>query len=120
MDECRRRIPGAWGERHSRCRTLQRAVKCVEAGACRNGRSSTRYGRQVSRPGGAGGPVVVYSCTSSSPEDAPRGMAFLYDPHRFNVATSRARSTMIVVASSRLFERDCRTSTQMAWANGFC
>ncbi|MBL8323688.1 MAG: TM0106 family RecB-like putative nuclease [Rubrivivax sp.] len=65
-------------------------------------------------------PVVIYSCTSSSPEDAPRGMAFLYDPHRFNVATSRARCTVIVVASPRLFEPDCRTPQQMAWANGFC
>ncbi|MGY4478640.1 TM0106 family RecB-like putative nuclease [Bradyrhizobium sp. USDA 3364] len=65
-------------------------------------------------------PVVIYSCTSSSPEDAPRGMAFLYDPHRFNVATSRACSTVIVVASPRLFEPDCRTPEQMGWASGFC
>lgn len=65
-------------------------------------------------------PVVIYSCTSSSLEDAPRGMAFLFDPHRFNVATSRARSTVIVVASPRLFEPDCRTPQQMEWANGFC
>ena len=57
---------------------------------------------------------------SSSPEDAPRGMAFLYDPHRFNVATSRARGSVIVVASPQLFEPDCRTPTQMGWANGFC
>jgi predicted RecB family nuclease len=65
-------------------------------------------------------PVVIYSCTSSSPEDAPRGMAFLYDPHRFNVATSRARAVVIVVASPRLFEPECRTVEQMGWANGFC
>jgi predicted RecB family nuclease len=65
-------------------------------------------------------PVVIYSCTSSSPEDAPRGMAFLYDPHRFNVASSRARAAVIVVASPKLFEPDCRTPSQMNWANGFC
>jgi uncharacterized protein len=65
-------------------------------------------------------PVVIYSCTSSSPEDAPRGMAFLYDPHRFNVATSRARGVVIVVASPRLFEPPCRTVDQIRWANGFC
>ncbi|WP_316196012.1 TM0106 family RecB-like putative nuclease [Bradyrhizobium sp. SZCCHNRI3052] len=65
-------------------------------------------------------PVVIYSCASSSPEDAPRGMAFLYDPHRFNVATSRARGIVIVVANPRLFEPDCRTPDQMAWASGFC
>jgi uncharacterized protein len=65
-------------------------------------------------------PVVIYSCTSSSPEDAPRGIAFLYDPHRFNVATSRARSTVIVVASPRLLVPNCHTPQQMGWANGFC
>ena len=65
-------------------------------------------------------PVVIYSCTSSSPEDAPRGMAFLYNPHRFNVATSRAQGVVIVVASPRLFEPECRTPEQMRWANGLC
>jgi len=65
-------------------------------------------------------PIVIYSCTASSPEDAPRGMAFLYDPHRFNVATSRARGAVIVVASPALFEVDCRTPEQMRWANGVC
>jgi uncharacterized protein len=65
-------------------------------------------------------PVVVYSCTSSSPQDAPRGMSFLYDPHRFNVATSRAQGVVIVVASPRLFEPDCKTPEQMRWANGLC
>jgi uncharacterized protein len=65
-------------------------------------------------------PVVIYSCTSSSPQDAPRGMPFLYDPHRFNVATSRAKCVVIVVASPKLFAPDCRTPEQMRWANGLC
>jgi superfamily I DNA and/or RNA helicase len=65
-------------------------------------------------------PIVIYSCTSSSPQDAPRGMPFLYDPHRFNVATSRAQGVVIVVASPALFEPDCRTPDQMLWANGLC
>jgi uncharacterized protein len=47
-------------------------------------------------------------------------MAFLYDPHRFNVATSRARGVVIVVASRRLFEPECRTPEQMRMANAFC
>jgi len=64
--------------------------------------------------------IVIYSCTASSPQDAPRGMGFLYDPHRFNVATSRARGAVIVVASPALFEADCRTPEQMRWANGLC
>ena len=65
-------------------------------------------------------PVVIYSCTASSHQDAPRGMGFLYDPHRFNVATSRAQAVVIVVASPALFEPECRTPEQMLWANGLC
>jgi len=65
-------------------------------------------------------PVVVYSTTSSSVEDAPRGMSFLFDPHRMNVATSRAQCVCVVVGSPRLVEVDCKTPVQMKWANGFC
>lgn len=65
-------------------------------------------------------PVVIYSMASSSPEDAPRGMGFLYNPNRLNVATSRARAACILVASSRLFEPECRSPQQMRWANGLC
>ena len=36
-------------------------------------------------------PVVIYSMATSRPEDAPRGMEFLYSLNRLNVATSRAR-----------------------------
>ena len=64
--------------------------------------------------------VVIYSMTSSSPEDAPRGMEFLYDPNRFNVATSRAKAMCVLVGSPRLLEPDCKTPTQMQMANGFC
>jgi predicted RecB family nuclease len=65
-------------------------------------------------------PVVIYSLTASSPEDAPRGMEFLYSLNRFNVATSRARSTVIVVGSPKLFEPDCRSPRQMQLANALC
>ena len=46
-------------------------------------------------------PVVIYSMTSSSPEDAPRGMGFLFDPHRLNVATSRAQCLTILIAKAK-------------------
>jgi len=74
----------------------------------------------VDRFQGQEAPVVIYSMTSSSPEDAPRGMDFLYDRHRFNVATSRARALCILVGSPALFEPECRTPRQMRRANGFC
>jgi hypothetical protein len=65
-------------------------------------------------------PVVIYSMTSSTPEDAPRGMGFLYSPNRLNVATSRARCICILVASQHLLEPECHTIDQMRWANALC
>ncbi|MCY4583592.1 MAG: C-terminal helicase domain-containing protein [Chloroflexi bacterium] len=74
----------------------------------------------VDRFQGQEAPVVLYSMTSSSPEDAPRGMEFLYNRFRFNVATSRARALCILVGSPVLFRPECRSPRQMRMANGFC
>src|SRR2546428_11611795 len=74
----------------------------------------------VDRFQGQEAPVVIYSMTTSTPEDAPRGMEFLYSPNRFNVATSRAKCACIVVGSPRLFEPDCQSPKQMKLANAFC
>jgi uncharacterized protein len=65
-------------------------------------------------------PVVIYSLTTSSPEEAPRGMEFLYSLNRLNVATSRAKTAVIVVGSPKLFEPECRTPRQMQLANALC
>jgi len=74
----------------------------------------------VDRFQGQEAPVVIYSMTTSTAEDAPRGMEFLYDPNRFNVATSRAKCACIVVGSPRLFSPDCQTPRQIRLANAFC
>jgi predicted RecB family nuclease len=65
-------------------------------------------------------PVVIYSLTTSSPEEAPRGMEFLYSLNRLNVATSRGRAVVIVVGSPRLLEPECRNVRQMLLASGLC
>ena len=65
-------------------------------------------------------PVVIVSMTTSTPDDAPRGMDFLYSGNRLNVATSRAKALCILVGNPRLFEPDCRTPQQMRLANAFC
>lgn len=65
-------------------------------------------------------PIVVYSMTTSTPEDAPRGMEFLYSLNRMNVATSRARVAAILVASESLLQPECRTPHQMKLANALC
>lgn len=64
--------------------------------------------------------IAIYSMATSSPDDAPRGMEFLYSPNRLNVATSRAKCLSIMVASRSVFEVDCRTPRQMQLANAFC
>ncbi len=64
--------------------------------------------------------VVIYSMTTSTPEDAPRGMEFLYSLNRLNVATSRAMTAVIIVGNPRLFEPECRSPRQMQLANALC
>jgi uncharacterized protein len=65
-------------------------------------------------------PLVIYSMTTSSYADAPRGMEFLYSLNRLNVATSRAKCICILVASPTVFEAECRTPAQMRLANAYC
>ena len=65
-------------------------------------------------------PVVIYSMTTSTPEDAPRGIEFLYSSNRLNVATSRAQCVTVLVASPKLLDVQCKTPSQMKLANAFC
>ncbi len=46
--------------------------------------------------------VTIHSLTSSDAELAPRGLSFLLDPHRLNVAISRGQCLSIVVGSPTL------------------
>ena len=74
----------------------------------------------VDRFQGRQAPVAIYAMGTSRPEDAPRGMEFLYSLNRLNVATSRAKCAAIIVASPRLFEPECKSPRQMQLANGLC
>lgn len=65
-------------------------------------------------------PVVIFSMATSSLENAPRGMEFLYSSNRLNVAASRAKSSFILVCNPRLFEPNCKSVEQMKLANAFC
>jgi uncharacterized protein len=65
-------------------------------------------------------PVVIYSMATSTPEDAPRGLEFLYSLNRLNVAVSRARCIAIIVASPALFTVQCKTVRQIELANACC
>jgi superfamily I DNA and/or RNA helicase len=65
-------------------------------------------------------PISIYAMGTSAPEDAPRGMEFLYSLNRLNVATSRARCVAAVVCSPALLRVACHTPRQMQLANGLC
>ena len=64
---------------------------------------SVRVGT-VDKLQGQEAPVVLYALGVSSLDLAPRGVGFLFDLHRCNVAVSRAQARAIVLASPRLVE----------------
>ncbi|HEY8518718.1 MAG TPA: TM0106 family RecB-like putative nuclease [Gammaproteobacteria bacterium] len=114
-----------WRDRHGREAPLGRADLMVVAPynaqvtALAEALPGVRVGT-VDKFQGQEAPVVIVSLTTSSPEEAPRGMSFLYSANRLNVATSRAKTLCILVGNPKLFEPDCRTPEQMRLANAFC
>ena len=56
----------------------------------------------VDRFQGQEAPVAIHSLTASDGDSAPRGLSFVLDPNRLNVAISRAQCLCIVVGSPRL------------------
>jgi uncharacterized protein len=74
----------------------------------------------VDRFQGQEAPVAIYSMAASSAEDAPRGMEFLYDGHRLNVAVSRAMGLAIVIASPDLLLVAPHGPDQMRKVNALC
>jgi len=62
-------------------------------------------------------PVAIYSMATSSADEAPRGMEFLYNLNRLNVATSRAQCLAVVIASPALLRVRCTTPRQMQLVN---
>jgi superfamily I DNA and/or RNA helicase len=65
-------------------------------------------------------PVVIFSMTASEGDAAPRGLDFLFDKHRLNVAISRAQTLAIVVASPALERTRCTKLEQMRTVNVYC
>lgn len=65
-------------------------------------------------------PVTVYAMATSSAEDSPRGVDFLYSPTRLNVAVSRARGLALVVASPALLAPRLIHARQIAAVSGLC
>ncbi|MCW2920656.1 MAG: nuclease [Thermoleophilia bacterium] len=62
-------------------------------------------------------PIAIVSMTASSRDELPRGLEFLLDPHRLNVAISRARALSIVVASPALLATSATSLREMRLLN---
>ena len=74
----------------------------------------------VDRFQGQQAPVVIVSMCSSEPSSSARGLRFIFDRNRLNVAISRAFSLAIVVASPALVGGACGSVEDMALSNLFC
>jgi predicted RecB family nuclease len=94
-------------------------IRAIQDALAARGLTGFRVGT-VDKFQGREAPVVIYSMATSSADEAPRGLEFLYDRHRLNVATSRARAMAIIVASPDLIRVSCRTPHQMTLANALC
>lgn len=64
--------------------------------------------------------VVLISMATSSGDDLPRNIEFLYSRNRMNVAISRARCLAVIYANPRLLEIPCSTIAQMELVDGLC
>jgi AAA domain len=65
-------------------------------------------------------PVCLVSMATSSGDELPRNIEFLFSVNRLNVAVSRAQALSIVFASPRLLDVPCRTIEQMRLVNALC
>jgi uncharacterized protein len=89
-------------------------VRCLKA-AMPHARIGT-----VDKFQGQEAPVVFFSMTSSSGDDIPRGLDFLFSKNRLNVAVSRAQALAVVVCSPALLHSRCRTVADMQLINMLC
>jgi len=64
--------------------------------------------------------VVIVSMTASDPSESSRGIEFLFEPNRINVALSRAQSLALVVASPKLGLPATRSVSKLNLSNLFC
>ena len=82
----------------------------LDAAGLRRGRASARSTSSRARQA----PVVFVSMTASSIDDVPRGIAFLLNRNRLNVAVSRAKYLSVIVRSATA-DRIPAVARRTAW-----
>lgn len=65
-------------------------------------------------------PIVIFSMCSSNGEASPRGLDFILNRHRLNVAISRAKTLAVVIGSPKIAETRVTSIMNMALLNLFC
>jgi uncharacterized protein len=65
-------------------------------------------------------PVVIFTMTSSSTDDMPRGPEFLLSPNRLNVAVSRAQCLAYLVCTESLLNSRARSIDDMRLIANLC
>jgi uncharacterized protein len=97
---------------NAQVRQLRRALEAAGLGGVPVGTVDKFQGREAA--------VVFYSMATSSADDVPRSLEFLFSRNRLNVAVSRAMCLACIVASPRLLESRARTIEQMRLINALC
>jgi hypothetical protein len=97
---------------NAQVRSIRRALEAAGLGDVPVGTVDKFQGREAA--------VVFYSMATSSAEDVPRSLEFLFSRNRLNVAVSRAMCLACIVASPRLLESRARTIEQMRLINALC
>ncbi|MBV8601394.1 MAG: TM0106 family RecB-like putative nuclease [Candidatus Eremiobacteraeota bacterium] len=87
-------------------------VRCIRKELERRGFGDVPVGT-VDKFQGQEAYAVFYSAATSTQEDAPRGVGFIFDRNRVNVAISRARALAVLVANPELMLASCSTIEQI-------
>jgi uncharacterized protein len=94
-------------------------VRCIRRELDRRGLDGIDVGT-VDKFQGREAFVVFFATAASTPDVAPRGMSFVFDRQRFNVAISRARALAVMIGSPELRPRRCTSVEDVRVANGVC
>ncbi len=95
-------------------------VRCVQERLGGDPRTAGVEVGTVDRFQGREAAVVFFTMASSSAEDIPRGVGFLFSPNRLNVAISRARCLAYLVCSEDLLDTRARTLEDMRLIATLC
>jgi uncharacterized protein len=74
----------------------------------------------VDRFQGQEAPACLISMATSSGDELPRNIEFLFSLNRLNVALSRAQALAVLVASPRLLDVSCSTLEELRLLNALC